>query len=140
MAVIDNFEGKIYRALIERLNTMTGGFAIVEPDETFTPDVNECHLIVTDIRNPLVDSYTGFSSADKHEGTLQVDVCAPLGWNHAQIMGVANKIRAHFPKGLNLSYGGASLFVKTTPQSLGSSYRDGSFNRLPVSINWHAQG
>lgn len=137
---ITNIDGKIYLALLERLEGMTGVPMIAEPGETFTPDVDNPHLVVNDVRSDFPRMYTGSTSEDEWRGMFIVDVMVPLSWTNAQLLGLTGKIKARFPKDTKITKVDANVFVIDTPSNQGAADRVGAFNRIPVKISWRCSG
>jgi hypothetical protein len=139
MALIAQLDAKIYLALITRLKLMPGGYAIVEPGQTYPTTGNVPFILVQDVRFDPVARYVGNSEPDEHRGLFSIAVMTPLDWTHTQGMGIAGAIRSHMPKGASYSNGGATVQILQTP-SAGTAYRDGAWNRLPVSVRWRCSG
>jgi hypothetical protein len=139
MPLITQLDAKIYLALMTRLKLLPGGYAIVEPGETYPTAGNVPFILVQDVRFDPDTPYIGNSDPDEHRGIFALAVMTPLDWTHTQGMGIAGAIRAHMPKGAAYSNGGALVKILQTP-SAGTAYRDGAWNRLPVSIRWRCSG
>ena len=139
MALIAQLDAKIYLALIARLKLMPGGLAIVEPGQTYPTSANVPFILVQDVRFDPDTPYVGNSEPDEHRGIFALAVMTPLDWTHAQGLGISGAIRVHMPKGAVYSNGGATVQILQTP-SAGTAYRDGAWNRLPVSIRWRCSG
>jgi hypothetical protein len=139
MALIEQLDAKIYQALKARLDTMSGGIAVVEPDETYPTESDTPFIVVQDVRFEPDPRCIGDNTRDEHRGTFELAVMAPLEWTHSQLLGVAGIVRSHFPKSLKLYYDDVKVDIHRTPFA-GLTYRDGPFNRLPVSIRWRCSG
>jgi len=134
--MITQIDAKIWEALKDHLDAMSGGFPIVLPGETYPTDADVAFIVVTDVRFGNVRIYIGSTADDQHGGTLSLSVMVPLSWTHTQQLGVAGIIRQHFAKDTKLDV--LVEIVKTA--DIGTAYRDGAFNRLPVNVNWRAMG
>jgi len=130
-----NIEARIYKALIDRLKIMSGGYAVVEPGQNYPTAANTAFINVVDFRRPVDRVYIGSTDDDLHQGSLECAVMVPLSWTHAQLIGIGQLIKSHFPKDMQLDV----LRIDKSPM-VGTDYRDGPYNRLPVSIEWRAVG
>lgn len=140
MTLINDLDAKIYLALKDRLDTMPGGYTIVESSETFSTSAEMPFLVVQDVRLDVNRRFTGSDDPDYHTGLFNIAVMVPLSWTYTQGLGVAGDIRNHFTKGLALIYDDAVVTVDQTPRVNGNPYRDGAFMRFPVSVPWRCQG
>lgn len=140
--MISQLDAKIYACLSTRLATMSGGYYIAEPGETYKPGADETFLITDDVRFDPNRQYRNTDAPDWHTGVFMVSIVTPLSWTHSQRMGVAGLIRAHMPKDLALVSDDVTVKISETPFVAGSAYRDPGLNmmRLPVSIRWRAWG
>jgi hypothetical protein len=135
MPLVTQLDARIYTALLTRLKSMGGNYIIVEPGETYPASADTPFILVQDVRFDPVARYQGAQTVDEHRGMFSLAVMTPLAWTHTQSLGIAGLVRAHFPK--TSKYG--PIEILQTP-SAGTAYRDGAFNRLPVSIRWRAAG
>jgi hypothetical protein len=140
MALIDQLDAKIYDALITRLKTMSGGYDIVEPGDTYPTAANAAFIVAQDIRFEPNPRYVGDMTPDEHTGTLNLSIMVPLSWTHGQLLGVAGLVRDHMPKSLRLYGDGFSVEILRTPFVLGASQRDKSWHRLEVQVRWRCSG
>jgi len=130
-----NIEARIYKAMIDRLIAMSGGYAVIEPGQNYPAAANVAFINVVDFRRPVDRVYIGSTDDDLHQGSLECAVMVPASWTHSQLIGIGMLIKAQFPKDLQLDV----LRIDKTAM-IGTAYRDGAFLRLPVSIEWRAVG
>jgi hypothetical protein len=130
-----NIEARIYKALIDRLKTMSGGYEVVEPGQKYPTAANAAFINVVDFRRPVDRVYAASTADDLHMGILECAVMVPTAWTHMQLIGIGMLIKSHFPKDLRLDV----LRIDKSAMIM-SSYLDGAFVRLPVSISWRALG
>ena len=140
MAVKTQLDAKIFTALITRLGTMTGGYDIVEPGETYPTAADEAFIVVQDVRFEPDPRYVGGTSPDEHRGIFSLSVMTPLAWSHSQTLGIAGLIRDHFPKTLKLTYSDVNVEILRTPFIDGNTMRDESWNRCNVMVRWRCAG
>ena len=134
--MIEFIDAKIWEALKARLASMTGGYHIVYDSEPYPTNAATAFIVVSDFRNEAERVYIGTNDDDLYQGALQLSIMTPLSWNHTQALGVAGIIKQHFTKDLILG----GLVSLTAIPSVTASYRDGPYNRIPVSIPWRALG
>lgn len=139
MALKTQLDAKIWLALRARLDTLSGGYAIVDPGETYPTEADTAFILVQDVRFDPVPRYTNAGAPDEHRGQFALAVMTPLEWTHAQGLGVAGGIRAHIPRGAKYSNSDVTVEILETPFA-GTAYRDGPFNRLPVTVRWRTAG
>lgn len=134
--MITQIDAKSYDALIARLAVMPGSYAIVYPGQIYPTAADTPFILVTDARFGNDRVYLSSTADDVYAGFLMLDVMVPLSWTHSQMLGIAGVIRDWFAKDLVLS--GLVRIDRTA--TVTTSYRDGSFNRMPVAIRWRAMG
>lgn len=140
MSVKTQLDAKIYSALIARLNTMSGGYDIVEPGQTYPSAADEAFIVVQDVRFEPDAPYVGWSTADEHRGAFSLSVMTPLAWTHNQTLGIVGLIRDHFPKSLKLTQNDVRVEILRTPFVSGSPRRDEGWTRADVMVRWRAAG
>lgn len=140
MALISQLDAKIYDTLITRLKTMSGGYDIVEPGETYPTSANAAFVVSQDIRFEPIQRFVGDLTPDEHRGTLNLSIMVPLSWTHGQLLGVAGLVRDHMPKSLRLDGDGFRVEIMRTPFVLGASQRDKSWHRLEMQVMWRCYG
>ena len=133
----------IYLALKAHLKTYTGLPFVAYPNDAFTPptDVNglaDIYWIVSDMRFDVPRKYVDTGGADENQGEFQVHIMLPLRFNYEQELQSSGLVIAHFPKDTRLTIGGVDVQITATPKTIGGSYRDGAYNRLPVMVRWLA--
>ena len=136
--VIPQLDAKIYKCLIDRLNAMPGGYVIVEPGETYPTEADTPFILVQDVRFEPISRY--MRGENENRGLFSLAVMTPLEWTHFDTLTVAGLVRAHFPKSAKYVNDGATVEILETPSYVGNAYRDGAFNRLPVSVRWRCGG
>ena len=134
--MIAQIDAKIYDALKLHLSTMPGSFPIVYPGDIYPTEADVAFIVVTDARFGNERLYNDSGAVDSHTGQFMLDAMVPLSWSHSQLLGIAGVITAWFTKDLRLS---GLVRIEQTP-AITTSYRDGGFNRLPVSVVWRAVG
>lgn len=140
MAVKTQLDAKVYQALINRLNTMSGGYDVVEPGQTYPTAADTAFILVQDVRFEPDAPFIGGTSSDEHRGMFSLSIMTPLSWSHSQTLGIAGVIRDHFPKTLDLYYSDVKVEIMRTPYIDGNTMRDESWNRCNVMIRWRAAG
>ncbi len=136
-------ELKIWVALRDHANTFSGLPFVAYPSETFTPPTNANGLaaeywIYDDMRFDVPRKYVDTAGGGNHRGEFQVHIMAPLRWTYTQLMQAAGRVIDHFPKDTRLVYDGLTVEITDTPKTIGASYRDGEYNRLPVIVRWRS--
>lgn len=140
MTIKTDLDAKIYIALRDRLESMSGGYDVYEPGKTLPTAADTAFLLVQDVRFDPDPVFTNAASEDFHTGEFNVAVMTPLAWTHAQTLGIAGLIRAHMPKGYKAVVNDVTVTIRETPFYAGTAYRDQAWNRLPVSVRWRAWG
>jgi len=134
--MIEYIDAKIYDALKLHLDDMPGGFTIVYPDDIYPTDADTPFIVVTDARFGNERLYNDSGASDNHLGQFMLDAMVPLAWSHSQLLGIAGVVVDWFAKDLRLS---GLVRIEQTP-AITTVYRDGGFNRLPISVSWRAVG
>lgn len=140
MPVKSNLDAKIYLALLTRLQSMSGGYDIVEPGETYPTSADTAFIIVQDVRFEPTSPFQGATTQNENRGLFSLAVMTPLAWTHAQTLGITGLVRDHFPKSSKHAYDDVTVEILETPSYVGNADRDESWNRLPVNIRWRAAG
>lgn len=140
MSVKSNLDAKVYLALINRLNTMSGGYDIVEPGQTYPTAANTAFIVVQDVRLEPSSPYIGGTTSNENRGMFSLAIMTPLSWTHAQALGIAGLVRDHFPKSSKYTQDDVTVEILQTPSYVGNAMRDESWNRLPVDIRWRCAG
>jgi hypothetical protein len=139
MPLITQLDAKIWLAIKVRLDTFPGGYPVIDPGQTYPTNAGQAFILAQDVRFDPVVQYAGNASPDEHRGQIALAVMTPLEWSHAQTLGLAGAVRAHFPKGAKYIYQDCTVQILNTPYTE-TAYRDGPFNRLPVIIRWRCAG
>lgn len=140
MSVVPYLDAKIYIALRDHLQDMSGGYDIVLPGEDYPSSANTPFLLVQDVRLEPDPYYAGRGDPEDTRGIWSVTVMAPLKWTHTQMLGVAGLIRNHFARNRKLVEGGAVVQITGFPYIATQAYRDGSYLRMPINIPWRSVG
>lgn len=140
MPVKTQLDAKIYQALLSRLQSMSGGYDAVEPGQSYPAESNTAFIIVSDVRFEPTSPYAGGNTSNENRGNFNLSVMVPLEWTHSQGLGVAGLIRSHFPKSSKHTEDDVIVEILETPSYVGVSYRDASWNRIPVSVRWRCAG
>lgn len=102
----------------------------------FTPTPGEPYQRATML--PATTQNPAFGSTLKHEsGIFQVSLFYPVNAGSGAAYARADAIRAHFPRGLTLTYSGSTVTIQRTP-SIGPAGVDGDRYIVPVSIPYFA--
>ena len=138
-------ELKIWLALRDHANTYTGLPFVAYPSDTFTPPTDasglaDTYWIYDDMRFDVPRRYVDTSGSDNHRGEFQVHIMIPLRFNYEYLRQMSGQVISHFPKDTRLVYDGLTVEITDTPKTIGASYRDGAYNRLPVIVRWRAGG
>ncbi len=139
MALLDQIDAKIWLALKARLDSLPGGYPIIDPNETYPTNAGQAFILAQDVRFDPVAPYTNAGAPNEHRGELSIAVMTPLEWTHAQSPGISGAIRSHMPRGAPYAHGDCTVEILATPFA-GAAYRDGPWNRLPVTVRWRAVG
>ena len=129
-------DAKIFKALNDRLDTMSGGYTIVEPNEVYRPSADEAFIFEQDVRFDNVRPHIDTGSSDWLTGVFSLSVMTPISWSYLQSLGIVGLIQDHFPKDLQLTASDVLVKITHKPQAIGNGYRDGKLFRIPVSIRW----
>lgn len=140
MSLKSNIDSKVYYGLLTHLQSMAGGYPIVEPGEVYPTDAGTPFIVVQDVRFDPDSPYIGGSTADENRGNFNLAVMTPLAWSHTQNLGVAGQIASHFPKGEKIAYSDVLIQLLQTPKYVGNSFRDAGFMRTPIDIRWRCAG
>ena len=138
--LVNQLDAKIYTALITRLKTMSGGYSIVEPGQTYPTSADTAFIVVQDVRFDPTSPYIGGNTPNENRGVFSLAVMTPLSWAHTQSLGIAGLIRDHFPKTLKLTYSDVNVEILRTPFIDGNTMRDESWNRCNVMVRWRCAG
>ena len=129
-------DAKIFKALNDRLDTMSGGYTIVEPNEVYEPSADEAFIFEQDVRFDNVRPHIDTGSSDWQTGVFSLAVMTPISWSYSQSLGIVGLIQDHFPKDLQITVSDVLVKITHKPQAIGNGYRDGNLFRIPVSIRW----
>lgn len=140
-------ETKIWQALRTRVATLQGGYTISWPMEPFSPPTAggkpapyvECR----NIQNRTSRVFIGSSEPHDRKGILQLSLCWPVsevgtgsGKTHPDVLTErAGQIAAHFPTDHRMTFGDVDVRVTSAPD-VAQGYLDGTYIKVPVSINW----
>ena len=140
-------ELKIWLALRDHANTYAGIPPVDDgeygDDDAFKPPTDANGLlgvywIYDDMRFDVPRKYIDTSASDEQKGEFQVHIMIPLRFNYEYLRQMSGQVISHFPKDTRLVYDGLTVEITDTPKTIGASYRDGAYNRLPVIVRWRA--
>lgn len=140
MTVKSNLDAKIFLALLTRLQTMSGGYDIVQPGATYPTSADKAFIVVQDIRFDPEARFVGADTENENRGLFALSIMTPINWTHTQQLGIAGMIRDHFSKAAKYTYDDVTVVILDTPSYVGNSRRDESFNRLDAQFRWRASG
>ena len=139
MPLIQQLDAKIWLALKARLDTLPGGYPLVVDDETYPTEADSAFILVQDVRFDPEPRYANAGAPDEHRGQFSLAVMTPIEWTKTQRLGVAGLVRAHMPRSAKYTYQDCTVEILETP-FIGNAFRDGPFNRVPVTVRWRTAG
>lgn len=140
MSTIAYIDPKIYIALRDHLQAMSGGYAIVLPNEDYPSSADTPFLLVQDVRLDPDKLYANDDATEELRGIWSVTLMAPLSWSYTQMLGVAGLIRTHFLSEPKLYESGARVEITGAAYIATQAFRDGAYMRLPINIPWRCAG
>lgn len=134
--MIDDFE--IAKAFIDKLDSISdlSGIPIVASnDESYEPQVGVPYLRESILRSPEVPFGYSKDTTMIQDGIYQVDVCTPKGEGKWRNLNICGKIKAAFPRKVNISSTlGKSLTVLSC--DVGPSRNENDFYVTYISIHY----
>ena len=107
------------------------------PNSAFTPPANKKYLRVSHLPNTTDRLFVGNTDPHRHQGILQIMVCAPLNSGEAAARELAGLVASHFPPGLRLHSGGVQVKI-TKRANIASALITATELQIPVSIEYRA--
>ena len=107
------------------------------PNVSFTPPANKKYLRVSHLPNTTDRLFVGNADPHRHQGILQIMVCAPLNSGEAAARELAGLVASHFPPGLTLYSGGVRVKI-TKRSNIASALLTNTEMQIPVSIEYQA--
>ena len=140
MTQIVNADGKLWQAILARLNQWTE-CTVHLPIGNYHPKATDSFIIVQqvslDYGGPLPIAAT---CGVPFVGFLSLGVCCPTDWNYGQLVGRAGRVADHFSDGLRMTYQDLTVQVSGRSKVSGTVSLQAPFNRLEVRVNWRAWG
>lgn len=126
----------INAALNAHLATLPDLPPIAWPNRAFEPSGAPLWYEVTFLPRGTDAPFLADDSALDYGGVYQIAIMTQLGIDESEGLTQAGIIRAHFARGLKLTYGTASVRIRRTTVAPGMV--DGSYYRIPVSVYYRA--
>ena len=123
-------EASIHAALMARVETIPGGYAIAWPGLSFTEPAE--YLDVRHIPNQTERRALHGRYGLNRMGILQITLCAPLGQYEIVYIEKAGQIAEHFPRDLPLTHDGVT--VRIVKADIAQGFADGQHWRVPISV------
>ena len=130
-------ETKIWMALKSRIQSIPGGLAIAYPADVFTPGA-AAYIAVGRV-NIAPERVFVASGVHERRGTLTLSHVAPIGQDQAVYEEAGAMIAAHFPADLCMKFNNVVVHVVSASHVV-DGYRDGSWWRTPVNVQWRCAG
>ena len=129
-------ETNIDSALNAHLLTMTDLVPVAWPNDSFDPAGAPVWLRVDHLPRATDAPALSDDSFQDYGGIYQITVVTEQGIYAGEALAKADEIIAHFPRGLTLTHGGASLRIRNAWRSAGVEYE--SYYSIPVSVRYRA--
>ena len=136
-------DATILAAFLAHLETLTftPAMPIAMPGVPFTPpkDANGRllpYLAAFFMPNQTTNSELG-AGQEQHRGMVQVSVFWPAGAGHIKPLEAADKIIAHFAKGVTLYSGSLKIIIDRKPYAA-SPIQETDRVQVPVTVRYHA--
>ena len=139
MTQIANVEGKIWIALLSRINQWTET-PVMLPDTVFQPSANQSYLIVQDVGLESDTRAIQQSCGEAIEGTINVSVMVPIGWTWAAHKGMASRVADFLSNSPPMVYQDAVVRFTNRARVLGAPRLDQSWNRVEVQCAYRCWG
>jgi hypothetical protein len=127
-------EANIQAALFARIASLGPAHPISWPNVSFTPPANKRYLRVWHLPNATDRLSISSDSKHRHQGILQVMICAPLNTGETQAREIAGLVADHFPPDLAL---GSGVRITKRPNIASALITDTEI-QIPVSIAYRA--
>ena len=130
-------ETKIWMALKSRIATIPGGLVIAYPAGVYTPGA--AAYIAVDDTNAAPQRVMVSRGPHERVGVITVSYVAPIGQDFAVYKEAGSAIAAHFLDDLCIKYGDIVVHISKKSHVV-DGYRDGSWWRTPVTVQWRCAG
>lgn len=132
-------EASIQTALLARAASLvlSPAHPVAWPNVSFTPPASKKYLRVSHLPNTTDRLFVGNADPHRHQGILQIMVCAPLNSGEAAARELAGVVANHFPAGLTLHSGGVQVKI-TKRANIASALVTNTELQIPVSIEYRA--
>lgn len=107
------------------------------PNVNFAPPASKKYLRVSHLPNSTDRLFVGNADPHRHQGILQIMVCAPLNSGEAAAREIAGLVVSHFSAGLTLHSGGVQVKI-TKRANIASALVTNTELQIPVSIEYRA--
>lgn len=128
-------QATLVTALFEHAKNMSLGFAVVLPRTEYQPTAQETYLDVAYLPNTSTDLSTGFDGPVWYQGILQIAVMTPANTSLVDSSVIADDVMGFWERGSAIDAGDFRIKFKRQPQ-LAPSFKDGPWDRLPISISY----
>lgn len=128
---MSTFFNDIETALMTRLTTMSSLPPVAWPNIEYSPNATTLYLEPNVLPADTAQASLGATGKDLTNGIFQIDVVIPAGTGRSAIPDI---VADHFARGTTLSYNGTNVKVRTV--SISPSRLEGSWFRMPVTINY----
>lgn len=127
----------IQQALFARVGTLSlsPALPVAWPEVAYTPPADGKYLRVDLFTNR--PRWEGIASGRIDQGLLQITVIWPKGRGIVAPGAIADAIIAHFPLGLQLTHGSASVKITSQPWAASPLSEDRQLS-IPVTVPWSA--
>ena len=130
-------ESSIQTALFAKVATLVLSpvHPVYWPNIDFTPPANKKYLRVTHFPNTTDRLFLGDTDPQRHQGILQVTVCAPLNSGESAAREIAGLVASHFSTGMRLISGAVTVKI-TKRANIASALITDTEMQIPVSISY----
>ena len=128
-------QAELVTALFERVKNMSLGFEVVLPREAYKPVEGTTYLDVSWLPNETQEISVGNDVAAWYQGILQVAVMTPLNTSIVDASVIVDDIMSFWTKGSVIDAGNFRVKIQRQPWP-SPSFRDESWDRLPISIEY----
>lgn len=130
-------EASIQAALFARVASLVLSpmHPVAWPNVSFTPPPNKRYLRVTHLPNTTARLFINSSGKHRHEGILQVTVCAALNSGEAVGREIAGQVASHFAVDARLLANGVSVRITKRPAVASALITDTEI-QIPANISY----
>ena len=132
-----SIEASIQAALFARAASLVLSpvHPVAWPNMSFTPPANKKYLRVSHLPNVTDRLFINSNGRHRHQGILQITVCAPLNSGESAAREIAGQVANHFPVDAHLSSGGIAVRITKRPNIASAQITDTEI-QIPVSISY----